>query len=286
VPNETSISPRITVVMPAFNGEANLPNSIGSLLSQEYQDWELIVVNDGSTDGTRRYLDELLDTRIRVLHQDNRGVSAARNAALDIAKGEFITFLDADDVLPAQSLESRARYFDAHPETTIVDCVITVRDARTGRTLRERWPGTPGAFFPRLIRLDESVFFGPFVMLRRKALAETRFREGLTHCEDILFLLEASDSADWQYGAVNVPAYCYCAGDGSAMADMDGLEAGYISLYKACRELRQTTAPDLDYLYRRIRRILVRSWLRRGKPHHAWAAWRKLRTAREPAISS
>lgn len=278
MPNETSTAPRITVVMPAFNAEANLPISIGSLLSQQYQDWELIVVNDGSTDGTRRYLDELRDTRIRVLHQDNRGVSAARNVALEIAQGEFITFLDADDYLPVQSLGIRVRYFDENPGTNIVDCVITVIGRHTGRVVRERRPGPPGPFFPRLIRLDEAVFFGPFVMLRCKDIAKARFREGLTHCEDILFLLEASDNADWQYGAVNQSAYCYNAGGTSAMANMDGLETSYISLYAASRQLRQATKADLDYLYRRIRRILVRSWLRRGKPLRAWAAWVKLRS--------
>lgn len=268
--------PRVSIVMPAYNAAAYLRDSIQSVLNQNFEDWELIVVNDGSRDGTRAYLDALDDPRIRVIHQQNSGVSAARNAALEVARGEFLTFLDADDLLPPDSLEMRVRYLAEQADVDIVDGPIEVRDSALQQVVRVREPGMAGLFFPRLIRLDASVFFGIVVMVRRSAVSDFRFRAGLTHCEDLLFLLQASDAKAWRYGSVDRPVYVYRSGGGSAMANMDGLERGYLALFSACQQLKEATPADLDYLYRRIRRILVRSWLRRGRPDRAWCAWRKL----------
>ena len=276
----TTTCPRVSIVMPAYNAGAYLPASIQTVMDQTLEDWELIVVNDGSRDGTRTYLDALANPRIRVIHQQNTGASAARNAALDVARGEFITFLDADDLLPPDSLDTRVSYLDRHADVDIVDGPIEVRDSALAQVLRVREPGVAGPFFPRLIRLDASVFFGIVVMVRRAAIAGYRFKAGLTHCEDLLFLLQASDGKAWRYGSVSRPVYVYRSGGASAMANMDGLERGYLALYAACQQLREPGPDDLDYLYRRIRRILVRSWLRRGRPDRALCAWRKLAACR------
>lgn len=83
--------------MPCFNAREHLPRSVGSVLAQSFQDWELIAVDDGSSDQTLVWLQSQTDPRIRVLSQPNRGVSAARNAGLERAGGELVAFLDADD---------------------------------------------------------------------------------------------------------------------------------------------------------------------------------------------
>ena len=95
--------PEISVIVPAFNSEATLERCVEGLLLQTFRNFELIIVDDGSSDGTAVLCDNLAsqDTRISVIHQSNRGVGAARNAALDIAKGDYICFVDSDDeVLP------------------------------------------------------------------------------------------------------------------------------------------------------------------------------------------
>lgn len=257
-------APHVSIITPAYNAARYLPQAVASVVEQSFQDWELIIINDGSTDATRDYLDTLTDPRIRVIHQENGGVSRARNAGLECARGEFVTFMDADDALPRESLSVRVRYLDAHPEVTVVDGRITIKDAALATTLRERVGGDRGPYFSRLIRLDSSVFFGVAVMVRRAAIGATRFESGLSHCEDLLFLLEAANKREWVYGAVDEAVYLYRTGAGSAMSDLEGLERGYLYLYGRCRLLEEATAEDLAYLYRRIRRILVRSWLRRG----------------------
>lgn len=273
--------PTVSIIMPAFNAARYLSDAIGSVLAQRFEKWELIIVNDGSTDGTRIYLDKLRDPRIRVHHQANCGVSCARNAGLDFARGEFVTFLDADDALPEESLAIRVRYLQEHPEVQIVDGRITVKDEELKGTLRERLGGVSGPYFPRLIRLDSSVFFGVAVMVRRAAIGTVRFQAGLTHCEDLLFLLEAANKKRWIYGSVDDSVYWYRTGTGSAMSNLAGLEQGYLHLLKCCQSLEEGTPEDLAYLYRRIRRILVRSWLRQGRPWRALQAWRQLNAVRE-----
>ena len=99
----------VSIIMPAYNAEKYIEEAIESILTQSYTDWELIIVDDGSADGTSDICDHFAqkDPRIRVIHQDNKGVSAARNAGLMRAKGEYIAFADADDILPPNSLKVR-----------------------------------------------------------------------------------------------------------------------------------------------------------------------------------
>ena len=96
-------TPKISVIIPVYNAEKWLSRCLNSLLKQSFKDFELILVNDGSTDGSGIICDSYskADNRVRVIHKSNGGVSSARNLAIDSAKGEYITFCDADDeVLP------------------------------------------------------------------------------------------------------------------------------------------------------------------------------------------
>ena len=258
------MTPKVSIITPVYNGAGYLPDAWRSLQGQTLSDWEWIVINDGSTDGTAEFLNGLVDPRVRVLHQLNAGVSVARNAGLAVAQGDYVTFLDADDALPPDSLARRAGYLDEHPDVTVVDGRIRIMDATLQTVVREREPGLCGPFFSRVIRLEPSVFFGVVVMLRRAALGEARFMPGLTHCEDLLFLLQASDGQGWRYGAVDAPVYTYRTGNTSAMSNLAGIERGYLTVLAAAQRFSEATSDDREYLRRRIRRILFRSWLRRG----------------------
>lgn len=96
----------ISIIIPIYNAEKYLRRAVDSILNQTFSDWELILVDDGSSDCCGEICDEYAgkDGRIQVLHRKNQGVSASRNAGLDIASGEYIYFLDSDDYLPTQAL--------------------------------------------------------------------------------------------------------------------------------------------------------------------------------------
>jgi len=111
----------ISVVMPAYNAEKYLAESISSVLNQSFASWELIVVDDGSTDNTAEVVNGFLpDQRITLIRQTNKGVSAARNAGIEAAKGNFITFLDADDVYMPGNLTIKYEAINADPGTDYV----------------------------------------------------------------------------------------------------------------------------------------------------------------------
>ena len=99
--------PLISVIVPVYKVETYLPTCVDSILSQTFSDFELILVDDGSPDACGAMCDGYAreDSRIRVIHQKNGGLSAARNTGLDIAKGEYVTFVDSDDVIAPDCLQ-------------------------------------------------------------------------------------------------------------------------------------------------------------------------------------
>lgn len=113
------MSSLVSIIIPCYNQGEFLAEAIQSALDQDYPDKEIIVVNDGSTDNTEEAITPFLQT-IQYIEQKNRGVASARNAAIKIAKGDYITFLDSDDVLLPGSIARRAVYLDNHPTIAVV----------------------------------------------------------------------------------------------------------------------------------------------------------------------
>ena len=93
------MNPSISIIIPVYNVESYLERCVDSVLAQTFEDFEVILVNDGSTDNSPEICDEYLtvDNRIKIIHKDNGGLSSARNSGLDIAKGRYIMFVDSDD---------------------------------------------------------------------------------------------------------------------------------------------------------------------------------------------
>lgn len=114
----------ISIVMPCYNAEAYLPISIGSVLAQTRSDWELVIVDDGSTDLSWQTLQRFAaqDNRIRIFQQVNAGAAAARNRALREARGTYVAFLDSDDTWHPEFLEAMVTVLDADPTAGIAYC--------------------------------------------------------------------------------------------------------------------------------------------------------------------
>lgn len=110
----------VSVVIPAYNGESYIKESIQSILDQSFSDFELIVVDDASTDATRDVIFSIKDERIRYLrHEENRGTAAATCTGLDAASGKYIALLDQDDIALPQRLEMQVRFMNGQPRIAI-----------------------------------------------------------------------------------------------------------------------------------------------------------------------
>ena len=124
----------VTVIVPCFNGERFLSRTLESVLWQTHREWECIIVDDGSTDSSASIIQSYIemDPRFKVHHKMNGGLASARNAGILLAQGEFLQFLDADDILVSDRLERCLQYFDASPGSSIVYSDYTLFTNRDG----------------------------------------------------------------------------------------------------------------------------------------------------------
>jgi glycosyltransferase involved in cell wall biosynthesis len=109
--------PRVTLIVAAYNGERFLREALESVFAQDFGSFEVVFVDDGSEDATGEVAQSF---PVRYIRQENRGLAAARNRGLELARGEFIAFLDDDDVVPPTKLSVQVRYLDEHPSTGCV----------------------------------------------------------------------------------------------------------------------------------------------------------------------
>ncbi|MBW6458328.1 MAG: glycosyltransferase family 2 protein, partial [FCB group bacterium] len=114
-----AVNPKISLVIPVFNRPQEIRRALDSVRTQTLLPYEIIVVNDGSTDNTQDVLSAYLP-EIRIIARENGGVAAARNSGILAAEGEWIAFLDSDDTWLPDKLEKQARYLAAHPEVRIL----------------------------------------------------------------------------------------------------------------------------------------------------------------------
>lgn len=252
--------PEVSIVMPAFNAEDYIGEAIASVLAQSIAGWELIVVDDGSTDRTGVIVQSFDDRRITLLRQSNRGVSAARNAALDHARGEFVTFLDADDLLPSDALATRAAYLRGNVRVDIANGAVAV--TRNDEVISMCRPDLQeGPFLPRIARLEEGVFFIVAYMIRRSKIGNYRFPEEMTNSEDLAFFMQLAHDRRLTYGAVSETVYEYRKRSGSAMDSLRGVERGYLQLLKRLPGMPEIQKADRRRLVLRVASIILKSRL-------------------------
>jgi hypothetical protein len=160
--------PQVSVVLPVWNGERYLRAAIESVLAQDFPDFELIVIDDGSTDGTAEILRSFTgEPRLIVRTQPNAGIVGARNAGLRAAGAEFIAFLDADDIALPGRLSKQLAFLRAHPEVAAVGTAITHISAE-GVVLRTQVFPSGARRTAAALRIS-CALAQPSVMLRREA---------------------------------------------------------------------------------------------------------------------
>jgi Glycosyl transferase family 2 len=153
--------PLVTVIMPAYNVAPYLREAVESVRAQTYREWELVIVDDGSTDETAAIARDCvgLDSRIRLVQQENRGLAGARNTALREGRGEFFALLDSDDVWAPEFLESQMDVFARYPETALVSgSARYLGGPKDGEPARPIIPGAPVLTLEQMISDEAAVF--------------------------------------------------------------------------------------------------------------------------------
>jgi glycosyltransferase involved in cell wall biosynthesis len=179
--------PQVSVLVPVYNGDEFLAEAIDSVLAQTLHDFELIVVDDGSTDGTQQILREIeeRDERLRVFLRPHLGYVRQLNFGLDRCRGEFVARMDADDVAYPDRFQVQIDYLRQHPEVLVVGGAYDLTDAR-GRMLRRHWPPSDDATLQEMCLSGQTPIGHPTAMIRRQAMIDVGgYDESLETAEDI-----------------------------------------------------------------------------------------------------
>ena len=205
---------KFSVIIPIYNVAPYLRECLNSVLAQTDTDWEAICVDDGSTDASGAILDKYAakDARFKVIHQQNAGVGAARNRGLDCVGGEWVFFLDADDILYENCLKELCRH-----QTEDVDIqLIKYKKIAENEALDGELPCNGAEILP-LPKIDWDAFFHPiFAACFRRAKYERLRFEGLSIGEDRLWYVSALDQARKVVG-LDYVGYGYRVRTGSAI---------------------------------------------------------------------
>ncbi|ABG52030.1 glycosyl transferase, family 2 [Trichodesmium erythraeum IMS101] len=214
----TTTTPRVSVIIPVYNCDRYINQAIESIFAQTYQSYEIIVIDDGSTDNTRKTMEPYMEM-IHYVYQQNQGVSAARNHGINLARGELIAFLDADDFFLPDKLTAQVKVFDAKPNLGIVHSGWR-RVNQQGETIKDE---TPWDYVPKL-NLEGWLRWKPIgtmgtLMFRRSWLQEVgSFEVGLGQAEDVDLVLRLSVKgceAEW----LRQSTICYRQHDQNTMRD-------------------------------------------------------------------
>jgi len=200
--------PKISIIVPAFNCENFLHESVSSILKQTFSDFEVILINDGSTDKTSEICDEYakLDNRVIVMHKENGGVSSARNAGLQMTSGEYIAFIDGDDYCYPDCLKAYIENIEAYNADLVIAQYVTERKTYSLKKADGKIEILKKAdCFKRVFEFTNSLcnkFFRRDIIFKHNIC----FDETLQHTEDLSFVCDYFQYID---KAVYVHEYVY-----------------------------------------------------------------------------
>ncbi|MBI2755083.1 MAG: glycosyltransferase [Chloroflexi bacterium] len=206
--------PRVSLVIATYNAASTLPAAIASAVAQTYPHLEIIVVDDGSTDGTREAVEPFLGW-VRLIQIEHAGVASARNAGVSGSSGAFVCYLDADDTLAPNRVERQVKFFATlPPEVGMVFTNALVRSNISERLAYEVPPGVAHAYERLLLG---NFIFAATAMIRRTCFAAVGpYDEALETGEDYDFFLRLARSFEIRY--LHEPLYCCSEHERSLMA--------------------------------------------------------------------
>ena len=241
---------KISVIVPVYNVEAYLERCVESILQQTYANFELILINDGSTDSSGLICDHLASQyeNIKVYHIENAGVSNARNMGIQLARGSWVTFIDSDDFVTqdylatlASAVEGENIGFVIAPLHHIKNGIVTDLPPHSGKT--ELW--STEETMKELLMTTRTSFFPVAKLFKRDLLADEKFNTNYHLAEDALFLTELLLKTRCSSVFIDKPIYYYDHREGSATTSVNQHVLDTIEVYKHIIAQVSQAFPDL-----------------------------------------
>ncbi|SRR6266481_5191006 len=188
-------APRVSIVMSVFNGERFLAEAVDSILNQSFRDFEFIIIEDGSTDGSSQILDSYQnnDARVAVYRQKNRGLIASLNRGCALARGKYIARMDADDIAVRDRLQGQVDFMEDHPEVGVLGGATEWIDITGKSLLRCRFPITDREIKSALRRGDCPLAHPTVIMQKEVFASVAGYRTAMLHAEDYDLWLRIAD---------------------------------------------------------------------------------------------
>lgn len=262
----------VSIVIPAYNAAKFLPEVIQSVLNQSYQNWELLVIDDGSTDNTAELVNEYSeqDRRVHLISKENGGVSVARNLGAQLAKGELIAFLDSDDLWLEDKVSAHVSYMTSHPQVGVsfgrVELIET--DGKTTNKLTDNIVDT--------LQPQDLFYSNPTVttsnLVIRKSVFQTLngFDESMQYNEDIDLLFRLAIQDSWEIKSIDQVLVQYRLHSSGLSSTLMKMEEGWVILMNKARQkapqlvdkhYNAAKAAQLQYLARQTLRLNMSAFL-------------------------
>jgi glycosyltransferase involved in cell wall biosynthesis len=176
-----------TVIIPTYNRENFIKDTIESVFAQTYKNWELIIIDDGSNDNTQSIVKSFKDERIRYIWQKNSGLNAARNTGIKNSRGEYISFLDSDDIWEPEKLAKQVEILDKKPDIGLVYCGTSLIDEKNNYIGKKPLITHRGYVLDKLVMYN-FLYNGSCVLFRKSCLAKVGF------CDETVVRM-----TDWEF---------------------------------------------------------------------------------------
>jgi glycosyltransferase involved in cell wall biosynthesis len=237
--------PTISIIIPAYNAERTILETIASVQQQTFSDFELIVINDGSTDRTLEVLQSIQDERLKIFSYENGGLPTARNRGISHASGEFIALLDADDLWTPDKLELQLAALQQHPEAGVAySWTYFMNEKEGGRSFHPCEPVFfEGNVYAKLL-IGDFIYNGSNTLIRRQAIDSVgEFDPALKSCEDWDYWVRLA--AHWNFVLVPKHQIFYRRFSGAMSSKVEVMkEASLTAIEKAFR----AAPPELQFL--------------------------------------
>lgn len=245
--------PTVSVVVPVYNGEVTLAKTLGSILNQTFRDLEVVVIDDGSTDNTLAVVSGFEDPRIKAFSYENGGLPVARNRGIERATGEFISFIDADDLWSVDKIERQIEALNHHPRAGVAYSWTAFVDEQGEYLYVREASHLEGNVYPYLL-VRNFISNGSNILVRRSVIdAVGLFDPQLRSVEDWEYYLRLA--AHCHFAVVKQHQIFYRKSSRSMATNIPVMEAAALSVIersfaKAPAHLQELKAKSLSNLYR------------------------------------